>query len=153
MTPNEAAPQGDAAAIAQKLAELGGTDVSALSRPLRPGERPEERLLSLGLLSDRDLALQLAERSGFDMVGLRGLELDPRLFHYVPLDVCERELIVPVAVDADRLTVATAFLDPDLGLVSERFPRLPVDLVIAPHGEVVEALRLAAGVLVPEVAG
>lgn len=143
---------GAAGAIARKLADMGGANVEDLTRPLAPGERPEERLLSLGLMSDRDLAIQLAERSGLDMVGLRGLALDPRLFHYLPLDICERERVVPIDVDADRLTVATAFLEPDLSLVEQRFPALPVELQIAPHGEVREALRLAADVLIPEEA-
>ena len=49
---------------AARLAEIGGAAVENLTRPLAAGERPEDRLLELGLVSHRDLALRLAERSG-----------------------------------------------------------------------------------------
>lgn len=107
----------------------------------RPGERPEETLLDLGLVEDRRLALSLALHSGRRFEGLRGLVVDPRLFLYLPLSVAVRERLVPITLAGDRLVVASAFLDPDLGYLSGRFPSLQVDLVIAPRNEILEALQ------------
>jgi hypothetical protein len=107
----------------------------------RPGERPEETLLDLGLVDDRRLALSLAMRSGRRFEGLRGIELDPRLFLYLPLQVAVRERLVPIVLVGDTLVVASTFLDPDLGYLSGRFPNLNVDLVVSPRREVLEALH------------
>ena len=46
--------------------------LAALSVRARPGERPQELLFDLGLLSSRDFALELAVRSGTPYLGLRG---------------------------------------------------------------------------------
>jgi hypothetical protein len=107
----------------------------------RPGERPEETLLDLGLVDDRRLALSLAFRSGCRFEGLAGLDPDPRLFLYLPLSVAIRERLVPLELRDDTIAVASAFLDPDLGYLTGRFPSLGVDLVVSPRNEILEALE------------
>lgn len=92
---------------------------------------------------DRDRAVDLSLRSGTPFWSLRGLRPDGRLFLYLPLEVAERELAFPVALEGDWLTVAVAELEPDLTVVAERFPRLHVELVIASRGELIEALAIA----------
>ncbi len=114
---------------------------AALERRARPGERPEELLFDLGLLSSRDYALELAMRSGVPYLGLRGFLVDERLLLYVPLAVATAERVCPVVMIGDSLKVASAFLDPDLGTVRERFPRLELEVVVSPRDEVLEALR------------
>ncbi|MDP2709736.1 MAG: hypothetical protein Q8O56_00835 [Solirubrobacteraceae bacterium] len=93
-------------------------------------------------------ALDLALRYGMRYSSLREIELDPRLLIYVPLDVCEREKVVPVTVAGDVLEIATAFPEPDLELIQQRFPALAIELVFAParridelHAELREAVR------------
>jgi hypothetical protein len=108
--------------------------------PARPGERPEELLLDLRLVDDRDLALALAIRAGRRFEGLRGIRLDERLFLYLPLALAQRERAVPLALTDDGLTVAAASLDPDLSWVRERFPSLHLELVVAPRNEILTAL-------------
>lgn len=108
----------------------------------RPGERPEEALLDLGLVDDRRLALSLAIRTGRRFEGLRGLEPDPHLFLYVPLSVARRERLVPLSLDDDTLIVASAFVDPDLGYVTGRFPNLRVELVLSPRNEILHAVDM-----------
>jgi hypothetical protein len=76
--------------------------------------------------------LELALRHGMRYSGLREVEVDPRLLLYVPLDMCERLGVVPIAVGDDLLEVATAFVDPDLDIVDARFPGLEIELVLAP---------------------
>ncbi|HEY6962726.1 MAG TPA: hypothetical protein VI408_12620 [Gaiellaceae bacterium] len=110
----------------------------------RPGERPEETLLDLGLVDDRRLALSLAWRSGRPYQGLRGLVPDPRLFLYLPLSIANRERCVPLALRHESLRVASAFLDPDLGYLDGRFPNLRVELVVSPRREILAALQEVA---------
>jgi Type II secretion system (T2SS), protein E, N-terminal domain len=76
--------------------------------------------------------LELALRHGLRYSGLRDIELDPRLLLYVPLEICERETVLPLSVTEEVLQVATAYPDPDLELVQGRFPALEVELVLAP---------------------
>lgn len=110
----------------------------------RPGERPEETLLDLGLVDDRRLALALAFRTGFPYEGLRGLAPDSRLFLYLPLSVANRERLVPLRLTGDSLRIASAFVDPDLGYFEGRFPNLRVELVLSPRDEILAALEQVA---------
>jgi hypothetical protein len=107
----------------------------------RPGERPEDVLLDLKLVDDHALALALAIRSGRSFVGLRSVAPDHRLFLYLPLHLAQRERVVPLALEAGRLTVASAYLDPDLGSVADRFPSIEVELVVSARNEVLETLQ------------
>jgi|1185.fasta_scaffold1329522_2 hypothetical protein len=107
----------------------------------RPGERAEDVLLDLKLVDDHALALALALRSGRPFRGLRQVAPDHRLFLYLPLQVAQRERVCPLALDHRRLTIASAYLDPDLSQVTERFPSFELDLLVSPRTEVLEALR------------
>lgn len=107
----------------------------------RPGERPEDVLLDLNLVDGHALALALAIRSGRSFVGLRRVTPDHRLFLYLPLHLAQRERVVPLSLTDGQLRVASAYLDPDLSSVTERFPSLELDLVVSPRDEVLEALQ------------
>jgi hypothetical protein len=107
----------------------------------RPGERAEDVLLDLRLVDDRDLALSLALRSGRPFQGLRGFEPDHRLFLHLPLHLAQRERVAPLVLVGNSLTIASAYLDPDLSPVRERFPNLRLELVVSPRVEVLEALQ------------
>jgi len=82
--------------------------------------------------------LELALRHGLRYSGLRDIELDARLLLYVPFDLCERETVLPLSVTEEALQVATAYPDPDLELVKDRFPALRVELVLAPPERIAE---------------
>jgi hypothetical protein len=77
-------------------------------------------------------ALELALQYGMRYSGLREVEVDPRLLLYVPLDVCERLEIVPIAIGEHAIEVATASVEPHMEFVGERFPGLEIELVLAP---------------------
>src|SRR3954465_3280689 len=96
--------------------------LGALGPRTRPGERAEELLLDLGIVSDRDFALELSLRAGVPMVGLRGFVPDEKLFLYLPVSGRPRERICPLVLVGDSLKLATAYLDPDLAYVHGRFP-------------------------------
>jgi hypothetical protein len=114
--------------------------LGALAPRTRPGERPEEVLLDLGIVADRDFALELSLRAELPLVGLRGFVADEKLFLYVPVTLAQRERICPLVLVGDSLKLATAYLDPDLSYVRGRFPHLELELVIAARSEILAAL-------------
>jgi hypothetical protein len=111
---------------------------------------PADRMDELGSAAgarhdDEDAAapthpLELALRYGLRYSGLREVALDPRLLLYVPLEVCEREMVLPLNVSDERIELATASREPDLELVQTRFPTLEIELVFAPGERVAELL-------------
>ena len=112
-----------------------------LARKARPGERPEEILFDLGLVTDRDFCLELSLRTGKSYVGLRGFSPDERLFLYLPLQLAVTERVCPLVIVGDSLKVASAYLDPDLSTVERRFPHLEIELVLSPRSEILAALQ------------
>ena len=118
--------------------------LNALERRARPGERPEEVLLDLGLVDGRDFALELAARAGLPYGGLRDFIPDPRLFLYVPVATAVAERVCPLVLVDDSLKLASAYLDPDLAAVRLRFPNLELSLVIVPRDELLVALLFVA---------
>jgi len=84
--------------------------------------------------------LELALQYGRRYSGLRDIALDPRLALYVPLDVCEREAVLPLSVSEESLALATATPDPDVEVVRDRFPALEIELVFAPAERIAELL-------------
>ena len=121
--------------------------LESLARRARPGERPEELLFDLGLLDERDVALELSARSGRPFAGLRDFVPDPRLFVYLPVPIAMRERVCPLVLIGDSLKIASAFLDPDLSYLERRFPNLSVELTIAPRSEILEALNTVTELL------
>ncbi|HET7567398.1 MAG TPA: hypothetical protein VFJ91_05360 [Gaiellaceae bacterium] len=115
-----------------------------LAERARPGERPEEVLLDLGLVSDRDFAMELAVRSGLPFTDLRDFVPDERLFLYVPLVNAISERVVPIVLVDDRLHVASVYLQPRLEGVRRHFPKLDLAIEIAPRGQVLAALNAVA---------
>ena len=88
-------------------------------------------------------ALDVALQHGLPYTGLRDFELDPRLFHYVPLPFAVQHRVLPLLIVGDTLKVACAAPDPDLSLLKTRFPFLAVDIVIAPGPEIDRVLERA----------
>jgi hypothetical protein len=91
------------------------------------------------------VALDLALRHELPYTGLRDFEPDPKLFHYVPLGYAAQHRIVPLLVVGDTLKVASSIPNPDLSLLTTRFPYLAVDIVIAPGPEIDRVLERAQG--------
>lgn len=137
--------QQDAAAAAEAQSLQARALLAALARRSRPGERPEDVLLDLGIVSDRDFALELSYVSDLPLVGLRDFVPDERLFLYVPLNVAQSQRVCPIVLVGDSLKIATAYLDPDLASVRERFPNLRLELTVAARDEILAALRHVTG--------
>jgi len=121
--------------------------LATLDRRARPGERPEELMIDLGLVGERELALELALRGRREYTGLRGIRPDPNLFMYLPLQLALVQRCCPLTLEDGVLRVASAWLDPDLSSVQERFPQLQIELLVAPRSEVLAAVRAVAETL------
>jgi hypothetical protein len=90
--------------------------------------------------ADRDQALELALATNRPFTGLRDFTPDPKLFRYLPVAVAREQQVVPLLLVGDTLKIASAAADPDLQVLSSRFPALAVDIVIAPAAEIAAAL-------------
>jgi hypothetical protein len=88
-------------------------------------------------------AISVALEAGLPYSGLRDFEPDQRLFLYLPLELAQRERVVPLVLVGDALKIASEHPRPDLSLLSERFPALTVDIVISPPSEIAAALERA----------
>jgi len=120
------------------------TLLAVLGRRARPGERPEEMLIDLGLVGERELAVELSARSGLPFTGLRGVRVDAKLFMYLPFQLAQAERCCPLSLEDEVLEVASTWLEPDLDSVRRRFPQLKIKLLIAPRSEVLQAVRASA---------
>jgi hypothetical protein len=112
----------------------------ALAVMVEPGMPLARALVGLGLVSEDDLAEELA-RSDADPALT---EVTPRvdLMQTLPTGLCNRLAAIPVDIDADGV-VAVAVLDPRDRYVAEEFGyhlRRPVRLVRAPYTILREAL-------------
>lgn len=134
-----------AAAVDQLRAQLDAATLARLEEPLRENERPEERLMELGLLDEQQFAGEVAERTGRELTSVAAVAPDPGLLLYLPLDLAERETVFPVILVGDQLIVASAFNDPDLSAVESHFPRLELALSIAPRSEILALIERAKG--------
>lgn len=90
---------------------------------------------------DRDRALEVALESNKPFTGLRDFTPDAKLFHYIPATLARTEQIVPLLLIGDSLKIACARAEPALDVVTDRFPALTVDIVIAPAAEIAAALE------------
>jgi hypothetical protein len=134
------------AALDRFLSQVDPQTRERLEEPYGENERPEERLLELGLLDEHDFAAEIAERAGRQLTSLQGVEPDAGLLLYAPLDLCERESVFPVILVGDTLVLASAFNDPDLSSVEDHFPKLDLDIQIAHRSEVLDLISRAKGV-------
>lgn len=74
--------------------------------------------------------------AGLPYTGLRGFDVDPRMWLYVPHPVAVAQQVVPMTLIGDRLQVASATPDPDLSTIRRHFPALEIDVSIAPAAEI-----------------
>ena len=87
----------------------------------------------------------LALSHDLPFTGLRGFEVDARLWHYVPLAVALRERLVPLSLIGDELKLACSRPDPDLTALERHFPYLRLGVVIAAEDEIDDVLARAEG--------
>lgn len=113
----------------------------ALKEQKRKGGLLGEVLVQFGFVNEQILASFLASKTQTDRVNLAKLKVPPEVIRLVPLNLAKRFTALPIELVDGVLRVAIA--DP-LNVLAfdtlEQATQLPVDLVAAAEGEIVQAI-------------
>lgn len=132
--------------LGELLVRVGLIDVdqlvSALAEQERSGGKLGEVLVRELVCTEDQIAEALAEQKGLRHVNLAGIEVDPMAATLLPIRVARRKLIIPIAHQDDRITLAMA--DPlDVEAIDEAEIRtgFKVDPVVAAASQVRYAIE------------
>ena len=70
------------------------------------GIRPEEALVKLGYIDGNEISSLQASKFGFETVNLNGLEIPSSVIEMIPESVARENVVIPVSLDSDALTIA-----------------------------------------------
>ncbi len=109
------------------------------------GERLEQLLVNLGIISDRDRAEALARAHELPLVGAEELAAageDDALVELVSPNFLRQSLAMPLALESDRLRIAMADpADREAVEALELAAGRPVELCVAPQADILAALE------------
>jgi len=131
--------------LARVLLERGLVDedrlLAALDAQIATRTALGPALVASGALTEDQLVVVLAEQAGMAYVDLDAVEIDREAVALVPGGVCRRHTVLPVAVEAGELVVATADPGNLLALDDLRsLTRMPVRPVVASRRALVQAI-------------
>jgi len=131
--------------IGQILVEQGALDESVLLQRLNDkpsGMRIGTWLVHSGTISAVELAQGLAQQAGVSYRQIVADDLSPELMARVPAPVALHYAVLPIALERDRLTLASeSTLSPITLAALKRKLGLSIDYVIVPIGQVTVGLR------------
>jgi type II secretion system protein E len=137
--------------LAKALLELGKIDPDGLESAMREtsttGDRLEEVLLKMGLISEEDLLQALARAMHVPYRKLSDLVPPKQAVQLVQPKIAEHYGIVPVAMEGDLLTIATS-KPHDMYMLDElhRVLGVDVEMVVATKGEIDKAYNKMYGI-------
>ena len=86
-----------------------------LEEQKRTGNATRKVILDLGILSEDDLLVTIANNSGTTLIDLSEMEIPSSVFKSIPTGVARMYSVVPVKADSDSIELATAqFLAPEI---------------------------------------
>jgi type IV pilus assembly protein PilB len=141
-----AAPSPKRKLLGERLVEQGLVSQDQLELALREqkrtGERIGEILISLGFVTQELISSALASEAGVGFVQLDNYLVEPKAIQRVPEAMARRYRIIPIAVDAHRLTVAMANVFDVIAIDEvQRATGLAVDVVSSTEGSVLAAIE------------
>src|SRR3990172_6413807 len=144
--PATSAPSPKRKPLGERLVEKGLVSKDQLDLALREqkrtGERIGEILISLGFVTQELISSALASEAGVGFVQLDNYLVEPKAIQRVPEAMARRYRIIPIAVDAHRLTVAMANVFDVIAIDEvQRATGLAVDVVSATEGSVLAAIE------------
>ena len=74
------------------------------------GIRAEEALIKLGYVDPNEISNLQASKFGFETVNLNGYEIPPSVVEMVPESVARENVVIPLSLEGEALTVAIVFL-------------------------------------------
>ncbi len=70
------------------------------------GVTPEDALIKLGYVDPSEISQAQADQFGYETVDLSALEIPPSVIEMVPESVARENIVIPLSLDGDSLTVA-----------------------------------------------
>jgi Type II secretory pathway, ATPase PulE/Tfp pilus assembly pathway, ATPase PilB len=128
-------------------------DLDEATKSRLSGEILSETLTRLGVTSESAVVKAFQRFLNVDLIDLREVPINPEVVKFLPRDLCERNRMVPVALDGKQVTIAMA--DPSDIVKSdgiEQITGLKVVPLLARPSEVREVLRKVYGERSPEEA-
>ena len=106
------------------------------------GGRLSSALVRLGHVNDKELADFLSHQYSVSAIDLDQFEIDEEAIKAIPIDVCQKHMVIPVSKAGNVLIVAFAdpsnlFVRDDLSFVS----RCKVEIVVAPETQIQKAIE------------
>jgi len=137
--------------LGQYLVEKGNLDPDMLDAAVRDAHKSHDRLenvlVKMGVADEEEVLEALAHVLHLPYRKLGNLTPDPKALHLVVAELAEHFHIVPIALEDDVLTVATA--EPhDMFMVDELRRQLgvEVEMVVASHTEIDKAYNKLYGI-------
>src|SRR3990170_6108371 len=121
-------------------------DLDEATKSRLPGEILSETLTRLGATSESAVVKAFQRFLNVDLIDLREVPINPEVVKFLPRDLCERNRMVPVALDGRQVTIAMA--DPSDIVKSdgiEQITGLKVVPLLARPSEVRDQLRKVYG--------
>jgi type IV pilus assembly protein PilB len=105
-------PEVDQRKIGQILINRGLISVAQLEEALNEqgltGRFLGEIIVGRGVLTEEQVAKALSEQLGFGFVDLKEMEVESKAVDMIPREMCEKNLMIPIFVSQNTLTVAMA---------------------------------------------
>jgi type II secretory ATPase GspE/PulE/Tfp pilus assembly ATPase PilB-like protein/FixJ family two-component response regulator/RNA polymerase subunit RPABC4/transcription elongation factor Spt4 len=87
---------------------MGKEDLDRAIIDKLPGEFLSETILRLGITTESKIIRALQTHLRIEYVDLREMTLAPEVVRFLPRDLCERNRLVPIKLDARQMTIAMA---------------------------------------------
>jgi type IV pilus assembly protein PilB len=114
----------------------GGQLSEALLQQPASGKRLGALLVELGILSERSLALVLAEQAGLHSADLRKIVPDPGALKLLPESLARSLIAIPLARTDSEIGIAVSDPNPDIAAELARVTGCIVTLLVAPPSEI-----------------
>ncbi len=82
------------------------TEAEEMARSM--GMPIEDALVKLGYLEETQIANAKAAAFGFQFINLESMEIPPSIIEFVPESVARENVVIPISLEGDQLTVASA---------------------------------------------
>jgi type II secretory ATPase GspE/PulE/Tfp pilus assembly ATPase PilB-like protein/FixJ family two-component response regulator len=83
-------------------------DLDEATKGQLPGEILSEALVRLGATTESAIIEAIRRSLGVDVIDLREVVIHPEIVRFLPRDLCERNRMVPVALEGRQVTIAMA---------------------------------------------
>jgi type II secretory ATPase GspE/PulE/Tfp pilus assembly ATPase PilB-like protein/FixJ family two-component response regulator len=143
--------RGVAGNILVRLGLIRKADLDEATKSRLPGEILTEALTRLGTTTESAVIEAIQRYLNVGVIDLREVSINPEVARFLPRDLCERNRMVPVALEGMQVTIAMA--DPSDIIKSddiEQITGLQVVALLARPSEVREALARVYGDPSPE---